>query len=346
MDQVDLSLDRRILVVAGKGGVGKSTFAAAIALNAARAGLKTLLLGSDAREGLSHCLGTSKLVYKTRLVEPNLWATNISGRESLEEFLILKLKVKLLYDQLLKRDLFHYFIAAAPGLEELFILGKMWFLCQPDGSGIKGVQFDRIVFDAPATGHGVSLFKTPQGILDTIRVGPIHHYTKDVLKLLTDPAHTAFHIVTLPEEMPVNEAIELDHTVRHDVGMHRGTTFVNGVYPEVVPAPLAGLWEKVRANPSKLATESGVELDSKVATALVEGAERVLERRRLGDGYLERLRAEIPGPMVQVPYLFDTEPGRPLTDAVAASILEQVGRDALGGPIAANRGASRSGRRR
>ncbi len=345
MDQASLSLDRRILVVAGKGGVGKSTFATAIALNAARAGLKTLLIGSDAREGLSHCLGTHKLVYKTRRVEENLWAANISGRESLEEFLILKLKVKFLYDQLLKRDLFHYFIAAAPGLEELFILGKMWFLCQPDGSGVKGVEFDRIVFDSPATGHGVSLFKTPQVILDTIRVGPIHHYTKDVLKLLTDPDHTAFHIVTLPEEMPVNESLELDHTVRKDVGMHRGATFVNGVYPEVVPPSLAPLWEKVRANPGKLAQESGVDLDPKIAAALVEGAERVLARRRLGDVYLERLAEEMPGPKILVPYLFDAVPGRALTDAVAAAILEQVGRAAFGEPIPANRAKARSGRR-
>lgn len=345
MDQDSLSLDRRILVVAGKGGVGKSTFAAAIALNAARAGLKTLLIGSDVREGLSHCLGTDKLVYKTRQIEDNLWGSNISGRESLEEFLILKLRVKLLYDQLLKRDLFHYFIAAAPGLEELFILGKMWFLCQPDGSGIKGVQFDRIVFDAPATGHGVSLFKTPQVILDTIRVGPIHHYTKDVLKLLTDPTHTAFHIVTLPEEMPVNESLELDHTVRVDVGMHRGTTFVNGVYPEVVPEGLANVWERVRNSPSRLAAEAGVDLEPKIAEALVEGAERVLRRRKLGEVYLERLRTEMAGPKVLVPYFFDVQPGRPLTDAVAVAVLEQVGVDSFGLPIPANRTKLKPGRR-
>ena len=182
-------------------------------------------------------------------------------------------------------------------------------------------------------------------ILDTIRVGPIHHYTKDVLKLLTDPTHTAFHIVTLPEEMPVNESLELDHTVRVDVGMHRGTTFVNGVYPEVVPEALVNAWERVRAKPSRLAVESGVEIDPKVAEALVEGAERVLERRRLGEVYLERLRTEMAGPKVLVPYLFDIQPGRPLTEAVAAAILEQVGVDAFGLPIPANRAKLKPGRR-
>lgn len=324
MSEALFGLDRRIQVVAGKGGVGKSTLTAALGLRSARAGKRTLIIGSDAREGLSKCLDERPFVYAERMVGDNLWAANISGNESLEEFLKLKIRVRAVYNQLLKRDAFRYFTAAAPGLEELFILGKLWFLCQqktPDGA----LAFERVVFDSPATGHGLSLFRTPHVIMDTMRVGPIHHYTKDVHRLLTDPAQTSFHIVTLAEEMPVNESIELDHAVVDDVGMTRGSTFVNALYPEVVPEPLEGVWAQVQSHPESLGERAGLELSAEVARMLVACGERVSARRRLAEGYLERIDAELAGRKVEVPYLFDRAPGLELTEGVVEAIDAAVG---------------------
>lgn len=330
MDRPSLGLDRRILVVAGKGGVGKSTLAATLGLSCARAGLRTLVIGSDAREGLSRALGVKPFVYQERRVEENLWGCNITGKESLEEFLILKLKVKAIYDRLLKKDLFHYFIAAAPGLEELFVLGKIWFLLQqtlPDGRP----QYERILFDSPATGHGVSLFRTPKIIMETMRVGPIHHYTKDVHHLFTDPAQTAFHIVTIPEEMPVNEAIELDRTIRNDVGMYRGATFVNACYPGVIPAGLEGLWRAVREDPAALTRKKlPVELDLALARTLVASGARLDARHTLAEAYVERLRAEISGPHLRIPYFAELPTGRELTEAMTAALACELPVGALG----------------
>src|SRR5256885_17027929 len=133
----------------------------------------------------------------------------LTPRESLHEFVIRQVKFERLYQAVFENRVIRYFTAAAPGLDELVMMGKIENLeaerVESTKKRVAGPKFDLVVFDAPATGHGLAFFKVPAMLMRMIRVGPLHTKARKMLELLTDPERTAFNIVTLPEEMPVNE---------------------------------------------------------------------------------------------------------------------------------------------
>lgn len=206
-------LARQLHVVSGKGGVGKSAFACTLARRFERAGLRTLLLQINAADSHSRMLGLAHVDHVVRQARPHLSVANLEPEASLHEYLVLKLKVKKLVDVLLHNHIARSFLRFVPSLAELNMLGKLWFHAEErDAAGRP--RFDRIVVDAPATGHGLTFLAVARAVHATVPGGPMARETGAMSAMLEDTTRTALHIVTLPEEMPVNESLEMIAAVR------------------------------------------------------------------------------------------------------------------------------------
>jgi anion-transporting ArsA/GET3 family ATPase len=220
-------LDRRLLIVTGKGGVGKSTLSAALALVAARAGKRVLVCEVNAQERVAPLLGAPPTGPRVSEALPGLFTVNVTPHEAMREYGLMVLKFRTIYEAVFENRLVRYFLRVIPSLAELVMLGKILNEVRAEERGRP--RWDLVVLDAPATGHAVQLLRVPSALVDTVPGGPLRHDAQWMQALLVDPVRTALAIVTLPEEMPVNEAIELDAQVRGVLGIARGGLFVNAM---------------------------------------------------------------------------------------------------------------------
>jgi anion-transporting ArsA/GET3 family ATPase len=210
-------LDRRLLVVTGKGGVGKSTVAAALGAELAARGRRTLLCEVNADERLAPLLGHRPVGAEVRQVEPRLSLVDVRPTESMREYVLMKIPVERLYRAVFENKMVRYFLRFIPSLAETVMLGKiLWHVRQP--AGAPG-GFDAVVVDAPSTGHALSLLGVPQTLLSTLPAGPMTSEARWMRELLVDPAVTGILLVSLPEELPVNETLELDEALRRGLGL-------------------------------------------------------------------------------------------------------------------------------
>lgn len=224
--------DKRMLYVTGKGGVGKSTVAIALGIAAARRGLRTLVaeLGGQERAAAAFGLAPGAAHAREVALEGRLWTTSVEPRHALEEY--LRMRSGALGDLLASSRAFHAFAQATPGMRELLALGKVWELAQERRRVPGGDPYDLVVLDAPATGHGVGLLRTPRTFAEIARVGPIAQQGRTLDAAFRDPAHTAVVAVALAEEMPVNETIELRDALHGQLGIELALVVVNALYPE------------------------------------------------------------------------------------------------------------------
>jgi anion-transporting ArsA/GET3 family ATPase len=220
-------LDRRLVIVTGKGGVGKSTVSAALALLAARSGKRVLVCEVNAQERIAPLLGAPPSGPVAREVRPGIFTVNVTPPEAMREYGVMVLKFKTIYDAVFENRLVRYFLRVIPGLSELVMLGKILWEVKSEERGRP--RWDLVILDAPATGHAVQLLRVPSALLDTVSSGPLRSDAEWMQAILVDPVRTALALVTLPEEMPVNEAIELDAQVRSVLGIARAALFVNAM---------------------------------------------------------------------------------------------------------------------
>jgi hypothetical protein len=225
-------LDKRLVIVTGKGGVGKSTVALALALAGAAQGKRTIIAEVSAQEGLSRVFHRAEVGFHEVEMAENLWAISIDPDESMKEYLLIQLRVKAMRDLLVNSRIFGYLAAATPGLRELVTFGKVWELAQPERKVKKGREYDLVVVDAPATGHGVGFLQTPRTFANIARVGPIRSQAETLDRFVTNHRKMGVALVALPEEMPVNESAALERQLREEVGASVDRIFMNGLYPE------------------------------------------------------------------------------------------------------------------
>src|SRR5437763_5176260 len=221
-------LDRRLVVVTGKGGTGKSTISAAVALAAARLGKKTLVCEVVAKERVADFFGRPPSGTQIRELLPNLYSVHVRPREAMREYALMTLKYETLYKLAFENAAARYFLAAAPSLAEIVMLGKVWWHAAHDMDRGRA-RWDLVVLDAPATGHGLTFLTVPEVFLRLVQDGPLARDMRGMQSLLADPAQCGVCIVTLPEEMPANEAIELDGALRKH-GFPAGPLFLNGSF--------------------------------------------------------------------------------------------------------------------
>ena len=219
--------DKRLIVVTGKGGVGKTTIAAALAVQSAREGKRTLVCEVNTRERISQLLGKPEVGAEVTALDENLWAVDVRPQEAMREYALMLLKFESVYNAVFENRVVRYFLRFIPSLQELVLLGKILFHLKekrPDGSW----RFDRIIIDAPATGHAITFFSVPQVIIDTVPPGAMSSDAAWMRDFLIDRATTAVVLVSLPEEMPVNETLELHDALTTRVKMHPRLVVLNG----------------------------------------------------------------------------------------------------------------------
>ncbi len=290
-------LDKRLVFVTGKGGVGKTTVAVALGLRAAAAGKRTIVCEVSSQENASRMFDHTEVGFHEVEMEENLWAISIDPDESMREYVLLQLKVRAMRDMLFRSRIFNYLAAATPGLKELVTIGKIWELAQLDRKVKKGRKYDLVIVDAPATGHGIGFLQTPRTFAAIARVGPIHSQAQRLDRFITDQEHTGTAIVALPEEMPVNESAALEHDLREEVGVAVDRVYMNGLYPERFS----------KAEAERLMEVAGREHGAVRAAARAALSEH--GRARSQRAQLSRLRRRVEAPVKTLPFLFEPELG-------------------------------------
>jgi anion-transporting ArsA/GET3 family ATPase len=224
-------LDKRLWIVSGKGGVGKSTISAALALRSARAGRRTLVCEVNTQERISRLLERPLAGPNVTLLEENLWAVDVRPQEAMREYALMTLRFETIYKTVFENRLVRYFLRFIPSLQELVMLGKILYHLQeklPDGKD----RYETIVLDAPATGHAITFLNVPQVLLRTVPPGPLSREALKMRDALVDPRITAAVLVAMPEELPVNEALELHAALKDKVNIRTHAAVLNGVFAQ------------------------------------------------------------------------------------------------------------------
>ncbi len=309
-------LDRKLLFVTGKGGVGKTTVASALALLSSQRGKRTLACEVDAKGDLAAFFETGPTSFKERELQPGLFAMSMDPEDSLKEYLALNLKLPHMTRLGPLARMFDFVATAAPGVREILTVGKFAY-------EVRRGRYDLVVVDASATGHIVGQLAAPQAINELVQVGLVREQTGWLLEILSDPAQTGLVIVTTPEEMPVSETVELAATVEAETSVDLAAIVVNRVLPELFGRGEEEVFERLAAPPhdAALADAAGGDVGP-----ILDAARLAVTLRRTRAGHLERLRDSVDPaiPLLYVPYLFVRSHGlrsiRQVADALAAEM--------------------------
>ncbi|MCI0635320.1 MAG: ArsA family ATPase, partial [Actinobacteria bacterium] len=281
-------LGRRLLFFTGKGGVGKSTVTAATALLAAERGKRVLVVEVDAKGNLPDLFEQPPVGFEPREVYPGVSAMAMRTEDSLKEYLRLNLRVPVIGRLGPMAGVLDFVATAAPGVKEVLTVGKV---CWEVRESIEGrADWDLVVVDAAATGHIIGQLDAPRAIQELVSVGMVRTQTAWMVELLSDPTLTALNVVATPEEMPVNETIELVARARAELQVPLGAVIVNRVLPELFTHADEEAFEALREPEASaiLAARAGPG-----ATAVLEAARLAVSLRRTRAGHIGRLRETI-----------------------------------------------------
>jgi anion-transporting ArsA/GET3 family ATPase len=302
-------LDRRLIFVTGKGGVGKSTVATALGLLAARRGLRTIVAELASQEHVQNAFGGEGARFQEVELAPGLFTISIDPQNAMEEY--LQLKTGALGYLLGSSKLFSAFAMATPGMRELLSIGKIWELAQLERRSHGGSAYDLVIVDAPATGHGLGILRTPRTFAEIARVGPIAHQGRVIAATLADRSFTALLVVATAEEMPVNETLAMRDAILAE-GWALDAVVVNSLYPERFDAAdvelLGAAFDDAAPAP---------------VLAAVRAAYSEHARVRMQRAQSARLREGLGTDVLELPYLFVDGIGRPELDRLA-DVLEQA----------------------
>jgi anion-transporting ArsA/GET3 family ATPase len=288
-------LDKRLIVVTGKGGVGRTTVAAALGLAAARAGKRTMIAEVAQQERLSRVFRREGLGYSEAQLAPNLFGMSIDPQRALDEYLGQQIGGRLA-GLLFHNRIFEYFTAAAPGVRELTTIGKVWELAQQQRRSAAD-PYDLVIMDSPASGHGLAMLRAPRTFGEIARVGPVQRRAEMIHSFLRDPKRTGVVSVALPQEMPVNETLEFRVKLQEEMGMRTDVVVANALLPDRFTSEEAERIEAVNGG------HGAPEVAAALRAALSEH-----RRARSQRAQLRRLKKDVPD-AVTLPYLFEPELG-------------------------------------
>jgi anion-transporting ArsA/GET3 family ATPase len=310
-------LDRKILFVTGKGGVGKTTIAASLALLAAQQGKRTLVGEVDAKGNLADFFEIGPTSFKEREVAPGLFAMSMDTEESLKEYLSLQLKIPLVARLGPLARTFDFVANAAPGVKEILTIGK--FLWE-----VRERSYDLVVVDAVATGHITGQLAAPQAIQELVQVGLVRDQTGWMLDILGDAQQAGVVIVAAPEEMPVNETLELAERLTAETVVDLAAVVANRVLPELFGRGEEEVFERLDDPTIEAALSDALGTSIR---PILDGAQLAVTLRRTRGVHLARLRAELPAgtPLLYVPYLFQRSHGARATRQVAEHLSDELG---------------------
>jgi anion-transporting ArsA/GET3 family ATPase len=309
-------LRRRLIIVTGKGGTGKTSVVAALGLAAARAGRRVLLAETGRDENLPRLLSRDgkHAGYAGRTYRSGLRSMRVDPYDALAEYLALQLGLAPLVRGVLGNRGFRQLMDAAPGWRELITLGKVWHLQQQLAPG-GGPLYDLLVVDAPATGHGLTFLDVPRVVQAAVRSGPLRRHAGAVEAMLEDPDATLLLPVALPEELPARETSELVARVRGEIGIHVDRIVVNAVPAPPFPAAVPDLDARLAALPADLALPG-----APPPSALARCASHLRSRYELAQEYLARIAEWTELPLVPLPWLPEGVRGEAELAALAARL--------------------------
>lgn len=287
-------LDRQLVYVTGKGGVGKSTVAGALGIAAARRGHRTIVCEVGEQDRLARVFGKDAPPGEETKLTDNLWSTSINPHEALGEWVTKQLGSRTLARPLMGSNTFQYFVAAAPGAKEVVALAKVWELIQAERWQRRARPYDIAIVDGPASGHGIGMLQTPGTIAGVARFGPIAGQANKINELLKDAKRSGYVAVALPEEMPITETIELQGKLRTAIRRDLEAIVVNAVHPK-------------RFTKAELDEIGPLATDGALGRAAVKAATFSAQRTTGEQSQLRRLRKHAEAPVVTLPYLFERD---------------------------------------
>jgi anion-transporting ArsA/GET3 family ATPase len=293
---VSALFDKRLVFVTGKGGVGKTTVAAALGLAAARAGKRTVVCEVARQERMSRAFHREGVGARETELADGLYAISVDPQKAMEEYLEDQLGSRRLAGLMFGNRIFDYFVAATPGMRELTTIGKVWELAQLERRNRRDRPYDLVIVDAPASGHGLGMLGTPRTFREAVKVGPIHRQAGTIHSFITDTKTTGVVAVALPEEMPVNETVELEGRLRDEMGMEIDQVVVNALLPERFSAD----------DCEQIAAANGSHPVTGVRAAL-RAAVTEQHQARAQRSQLRRLKRDAVAPVATLPFLFEPD---------------------------------------
>jgi anion-transporting ArsA/GET3 family ATPase len=302
-------LRHRLIFITGKGGVGKSTVAIALGLLGARRGLRTIVAELASQDRVQRTFAQDGAAAREVELTPGLFTISIDPQQAMDEY--LRIKTGPLGQALGSTRVFQAFAMATPGMRELLSIGKVWELAQLERQ-TQAAPYDLVVVDAPATGHGVGILRTPQMFADIARVGPIARQGKSVARTIADREFTAIVAVATAEEMPVNETLLLSQMLERE-GLALDAVILNALYPtrfdQAETDRLAGVLTRTRSRLTRSALSAAL---SEHARAECQSAQR------------DRLAQDLTAPLIELPYVFCEQLGVPELDGLADILDESL----------------------
>jgi anion-transporting ArsA/GET3 family ATPase len=310
-------LDRKLIFVTGKGGVGKTTIAASLAWLAADRGKRTLVCEVDAKGNMADFYETAPTRFEEREIAPRLWAMSMDTEASLKQYLSLQLKLPLVAKVGPIAKMFDFVASAAPGVREIVTVGK---LCWE----VKERHYDCIVVDASASGHIVGQLAAPQAINQLVQVGLVRQQTGWMLDILENPTTTGVVVVATPAEMPVSETLELTTRLKEETNVDLAAVVVNRVLPELFGRGEEEVFERLDSGPAREVLEA--EMGGSIGS-MMRAARLTVTMRRSRTEHLERLRSAIDPavPLLYMPYLFFRAHGLRATHQLANAMSAELG---------------------
>ncbi|MFP4597401.1 MAG: ArsA family ATPase [Persicimonas sp.] len=306
--------DKRFVLFSGKGGVGKTVISSAFALSCARRGERTLLIELNVQDKVSSFFGSSQVGSEIMEVEDNLFAVNVTPDAALEEYGLMILKVKLIFKAVFENRIVRSFLRSIPGLNDLLMLGKSYFHVTERASN-GGYVWDKVVVDAPATGHGMFFLQIPSVLTGFLSSGLMFEEAARIEELLRDSSTTALSLVTLPEEMPVNETLMMKDELKERVGLDVAAVIANGIYPPLFDETDLEWIEAARGCDDA----EREELDGYLDAAAFRR-----QRVELQQKYLDRLESAVSLPIHYVPYHFTHRVTFPTIAEIGAELEAQI----------------------
>jgi anion-transporting ArsA/GET3 family ATPase len=305
-------LDRRLVFVTGKGGVGKTTVAAALGLAAARAGRRVLVCEVADQERLTAAFGLPPAGFREVEVEQCLSVFSVNPEDATAEWLRFQLRSRTLAGLLGGSRVFQYLATAAPGLAEMVTIGKVWELAQLERKTPSAAPYDLVIVDAPATGHGLALLRAPRTFAGIARVGPINRQAEIIDSFVRDPGRTAVIAVALAEEMPVSETIDLERRLRDELELGLDRVLVNAVLADRLSGPEA---ETIEAAAGDASPTARVAIEASLAAHRTARAQR---------SQLARLRRGIDARAASLPHLLTSDVGRDELERLATRLEREL----------------------
>jgi len=304
MEVAEFCSTSRVVIVAGKGGVGKTTVTAALAVTAARAGRSVLVVEVEGKSGLPAMFGAPALGYEEIDLEVGVRARFLTPDAALVEYLV-KHGMKRISKRLATSGALDVVATAVPGMKDILVLGKVKSIEESRAA-------DLVIVDAPAAGHAMTFLLSARGLLDAVRVGPIRKQAQDVVSLISDPKRCQVMLVTLAEETPVSEVVDTAFAIEDRAGVALGPVVVNGCFaplPVAMSANASTILDDARAADRFVSQREGDDLAH--AAAFLE------ERRALQDEQIQRLRERLPLPQIELPFVFNPDITRPQLERLA-----------------------------